>query len=122
MKDARFLFKGHEEDLGKGQISFHYQIRGEKNIYFTEKIYFSPVTSEIPPDILRSILNNLMLILGISYWKTYCPRQIVVEGNFLSKDQADFWNIAYTKGLGEFFYKNNINFIVFFKFQKKKVL
>jgi len=51
-----------------------------------------------------------MLILGISYWKTYCPREIIIESNFLTKKQADFWNIIYTKGLGEFFYKNKIDF------------
>ena len=110
MKDARFLFKGHEEDLGKGQILFYYQIRGDRNIDFTEKIYFPPVTSEIPPNLLKSILDNLMLILGISYWKTYCPKEIVIEENFLTRERASFWNTVYTKGLGEFFYKNKIDF------------
>ena len=122
MKDARFLFKGHEDDLGKGEILFHFAIESEKKtIDFTEKIYFPPVTSEVPHDLLKSILNNLMLILGISYWKTYCPREIVVEGNFLTKEQAEFWNIVYTKGLGEFFYKNKLDFrgLVSFPFVEK---
>jgi len=117
MKDARFLFKGHEDDLGKGEILFHFAIESEKKtIDFTEKIYFPPVTTQIPPALLKSILNNLMLILGISYWKTYCPKEIVIESNFLTKEMANFWNIVYIKGLGEFFYKNKIDFRGLVKF------
>jgi len=111
MKDARFLFKGYGEDLGKGEILFHFALDSEKKIIdFTEKITFPSVASEIPPALLKSTLNNLMLILGISYWKTYCPREIIIESNFLTKEMANFWNTVYTKGLGEFFYKNKINF------------
>lgn len=106
----KFIFSGYSADIEKGEVLFHYQIRGEKNIDFTEKIYFPPVNSKIPPALLKSLVNNLMLILGISYWKTYCPKEIVIEGNFLTKEQANFWNIVYTKGLGEFFYKNKIDF------------
>ena len=111
MKNARFLFKGHEGDLGKGEVLFHFTLESEeKTIDFTEKISFPPVVSEIPQTLLKSILNNLMLILGISYWKTYCPKEIIIESNFLTYEQANFWNTVYTKGLGEFFYKNNIDF------------
>lgn len=110
MQDARFLFKRYDADIEKGEVLFHYQIREIRTIDFTEKIYFPPVASQIPTILLKSILNNLMLILGISYWKTYCPKEIIIEGNFLTKEQAKFWNIVYTKGMGEFFYKNKIDF------------
>jgi UDP-N-acetyl-alpha-D-muramoyl-L-alanyl-L-glutamate epimerase len=106
-----FVFRGHKADLGKGKVDFNYEIKSsEETLSFTEKISFPPVKSEIPQDLLDSILNNLMIILGISYWKLYCPEKIVIENNFLSKKQADFWNTVYTKGLGEFFYKNKIDF------------
>ncbi|OGH24188.1 MAG: hypothetical protein A3B47_04995 [Candidatus Levybacteria bacterium RIFCSPLOWO2_01_FULL_39_24] len=106
----KFVFKGHESNLEKGEIIFSFGFRGEKNIDFAEKISFPPVTNKIPETLLKSLLNNLMLILGISYWKAYCPKEIVVENNFLTHEQAEFWNIVYTKGMGEFFYKNKIDF------------
>jgi len=115
-KSSTFIFKGYNPDLKKGEVLFHFQIKGEKNIDFTERISFPPVTSQIPHALLESILNNLMLILGISYWKLYCPKEIIIENNFLSREQADFWNILYTKGLGEFFYKNKIDFRGLIKF------
>jgi 7-cyano-7-deazaguanine synthase in queuosine biosynthesis len=106
----KFIFKGYEARLEKGEVIFHFGFTGERNIDFTEKISFPPVLNKIPEDLLKSLLNNLMLILGISYWKAYCPEEIVIESNFLSKEQAEFWNVVYIKGLGEFFYKNKIDF------------
>ena len=116
-----FVFRGYEYNLKKGEILFNFALKGEKNIDFTERISFPPVIAEIPQDLLKSILNNLMLILGISYWKTYCPKEIIIENNFLTKEAADFWNTIYTKGLGEFFYKNKLDFrgLIQFPFVEK---
>lgn len=111
-----FTFEGYNLDIKKGQASFNYSIENREKIGFTEKISFPPVTANIPEARLKSILNNLMLILGISYWKLYCPQNIVIKPFSLSKEQAEFWNIVYTKGLGEFFYKNKIDFRGFVSF------
>jgi UDP-N-acetyl-alpha-D-muramoyl-L-alanyl-L-glutamate epimerase len=106
----KFIFNGYDSNIRKGEVIFNFGFRGEKNIDFTEKISFPTVTNKIPENLLKSLLDNLMLILGISYWKLYCPREIVIESNFLTKEQAEFWNTVYTKGMGEFFYKNKIDF------------
>ncbi|MDZ4227686.1 MAG: hypothetical protein U1E54_00410 [Candidatus Levybacteria bacterium] len=110
LENLKFIFKGHESNLEKGEVFFHFGFRGEKNIDFTEKIFFPPVKNKITEALLKSLLDNLMLILGISYWKLYCPKEIVIKNNFLTKEQAEFWNTVYTKGLGEFFYKNKLDF------------
>ncbi len=109
-KSLSFVFNGYESNLEKGEILFYFGLKGEKNVDFTEKISFFPVANKIPQVLLKPLLDNLMLILGISYWKLYCPREIVIENNFLIQEQAQFWNTVYTKGLGEFFYKNKIDF------------
>ena len=115
-KRLAFVFNGYELKLEKGEIFFHFGFTGEKNIDFTERISFPPVNDNIPKALLKSIFDNLMLILGISYWKLYCPKEIVIESNFLTEEQAEFWNTVYTKGLGEFFYKNKIDFRGLVKF------
>ncbi len=119
----KFIFKGHEANFKKGEVIFHFGFRGEKNIDFIEKISFPPVVTQISQALFKSILDNMMLILGISYWKLYCPREIIIEPNFLTKDQAEFWNIVYTKGMGEFYYKNKIDFhgLVKFPFSEKAI-
>jgi len=123
MANSQFIFKGYKAKLEKGEVFFNFEYKGEKNIDFTEKISFPPVTNKIPEALLKSLLNNLMLILGISYWKLYCPKKIIIESNFLTEKQAKFWNTVYTKGMGEFYYKNKIDFrgLVKFPFNEKAV-
>ncbi len=107
-----FTFKSHKINSASSQILFDYNVLlGDKSIDFTEKLTFPNADfSSIPQELLKSLLNNLSLILGISYWKLYCPGEIKIKENFLTKEQAQFWNTVYTKGLGEFFYRNKIDF------------
>ncbi len=107
-----FTFQGHKVDLEAGAASFQYVLdKNREKTQFTEKITFpSVVKNTIPEPLLKAILDTLLLTLGISYWKLYCPSTIVLSSLKISKEQANFWNTVYTKGLGEFFYKNKIDF------------
>ena len=113
-QDSTFLFVGYDLNKERGEVKFHYVIRfTDTTEYFTEKLIFSIKGvnfSKIPRGLLKLLLDNLMLILGISYWKLYCPKKIEIADNWLTKEQAEFWNTVYTKGLGEFFYKNGVDF------------
>lgn len=84
-----------------------------KTYHFSEILSFSAHAidwTHIPDHVLKNTLDNLLLIIGISYWKTYCSTTIQTPTIQLSKKQAEFWNTVYTKGLGEFFYTNAINY------------
>ena len=54
-------------------------------------------------------LLGLHLAAGTSYWKTRIPRELWVEDASISADDAQFWSAVYTQGLGEFFYRNQID-------------
>lgn len=58
----------------------------------------------------EQLLTNLHLALGISYWKAYCPPKATVGSGELTVEQAKFWNMIYREGLGEFYYRNHIDF------------
>lgn len=79
---------------------------------FTEKLElpFAVDKQIVDEKILHEALWGLNMMLGISYYKLYLPQQIEIDGYSLTKSQADFWKDVYTKGLGEFFYKNQIDF------------
>lgn len=121
--DAQFTFSGYEEDLKTGIARFHYVLAVADTSYrFTETLSFPPLDDnkieKIPKHVLRAIFEMLHLALGISYWKVYCPKKIVLTLITFTKEQAAFWDAFYTKGLGEFFYRNSIDFrdIVHFPF------
>lgn len=113
--NSLFTFKGYEAQIDEGVTRFHYQLtRGIATYNFTDTLLFKPPTAsrlkKINTSHLDGILQSLHLILGISYWKLTCSKNIQIETFTLTKSQADFWNTVYTKGLGEFFYKNSIDY------------
>lgn len=111
---ATFRFVGHDLNTAAGTAHFYFEIkRGSKTYRFIETLRFPTkgiAWRTIPPELLTKILDALALALGISYWKLYCPKNIEIAFTSLTKAQAAFWNTVYTKGLGEFYYKNKIDF------------
>lgn len=103
-----FLFDSYSIDATRTVLTFTYQSGGER---FEEKLYLpKPLSESIDSDVLNSLLLGLHLALGISYWKMYCYSRIEIKSGKLNKDQAQFWDLIYTKGLGEFYYRNKIDF------------
>lgn len=94
------------------QIDFDYQINffGKKPLKYTEKIVLpkNPNLKKINPETITQVLQGVHLILGISYYKLYCPEKVEVSYD-LSRGQAEFWNMVYQDGLGELYYKNNLD-------------
>ena len=64
-------------------------------------------------------LQALAVIGGISYYKTYLPREMA--GLSLNPDQANFWKKVYERGLGEFFYQNKIEFPGIINFKSTEI-
>ncbi len=110
-KYKEFLFTGYKFNKKTGELSLRYSLDNEVN--FEEKVFFDVSKVDfnlIDKNLLENAFFNLHLIAGISYYKTYCPPRLVVETGRLSKAQIKFWEKLYTFGLGEFFYKNQIDF------------
>lgn len=122
---STFVFESYDLNPIKKEAVFNYRLFANGKDYpFTETILFpeNRPWEGVPPEALRKTLEALHLIIGISYWKAYCSKNIVIKNFSLTKDQAKFWNVLYTKGLGEFFYKNQIDFrnLINFPFTSSK--
>ncbi|HSA84172.1 MAG TPA: hypothetical protein VLF20_04780 [Patescibacteria group bacterium] len=110
---SRFIFSGHTWNPEKRMASFSYNISYKGEAFdFTETLTFPTDRglSDVPEALFNTILDNLSLVLGISYYKLFLPKEIILENIVLNKEQAEFWNTVYTKGLGEFFYQNQLDF------------
>jgi hypothetical protein len=46
----------------------------------------------------------------ISYWKTACPAEVIIEAGALDEWQIGWWRELWLRGMGEFFYVNQIDF------------
>ncbi|MDD2934969.1 MAG: hypothetical protein PHX25_00665, partial [Candidatus Pacebacteria bacterium] len=106
-KYKEFIFHGFNIDKNNNKIVFYYS--------FDDKIYFNP---EIRVNLskvkntskIASTVFNLGMAELPSFYKAYCPPKITIKAGHLNKDQIKFWKNLYEKGLGEFFYKNKIDF------------
>ena len=123
-KPKSFIFKSYSFDQRTRRVFLRYSF--DNKIEFEEILDFSackPNWDQINKKLLDRALFNLHLAIGIGYYKAYCPKKIEIESGFLTKEQAKFWNKLYERGLGEFFYKNQIDFrnLIKFPYQDKKI-
>ena len=112
-----FNFLGFNYDQKNLKIDFNYEIEFEdrQSLNFTEAIELPKVPRKLNEEELNKFLEPLSLMLGISYYKLYCPSVIKVPFS-LSKEQANFWETVYGKGLGEFLYRNKLDPSIIAKF------
>ncbi|MBO4644227.1 MAG: endonuclease domain-containing protein [Alphaproteobacteria bacterium] len=90
-------------------------------VSFEEKIRFNQAPDAIDPKRRRAIdacLRLLHLAAGVSYYKLYIPDEIRTDCTRLTKKEADFFNLFYTAGLGEFSYRNDVSLHIDFPFSE----
>src|SRR3990172_6983591 len=104
-----FEFVRYQLQPKSRRLDLHYRMHfsGGRRTDFVEKVYFPsvPVTKRVPKESLEQALVAVHLMLGVSYYKLYAPRKVIVHAA-LTAAQAEFWTTVYRKGLGEFFYRN----------------
>ena len=114
-----FYFKSYDFDREKLIASFHYSFDDIEN--FTETIDFSSddfsVKQDISHDFIDELLFHTSIALGISYYKLFPTKNLIVESGYLSETQINFWKKFYKNGLWEFLYQNKIDPNDLFDFQ-----
>jgi len=138
-KAINFEFTSYEFKPENGRVIFNYktEFKDKEPIIWKEELI---LPQNIPAEIIESyknqsnekynqinkILQSLHIILGISYYKFYPVANIsfgpTVRTIGLSKNEAEFWNVVYKKGLGEFIYRNKLDFKKLPKFPYDNVI
>ena len=105
--------------------TLHYSF--DKKVFFTEEIHFASEWFEIRKDMKQEVIENIcfhiLIAFWISYYKLNPTKKIIVESWCLDEKQLIFWRKFYINGLGEFFYKNDIDFteLCFFESSWEKI-
>lgn len=107
MQASVFSYDSFSVDIEGGRILFAYST--DKGHSFTHELSFA-----FPKGTDASALSSAVFTLGMAelahYYKAILAPKIIVRAGALSAEQISFWESFYTKGLGEFFFKNNIDF------------
>jgi hypothetical protein len=102
-----FIFEGYEFHASDKRLDLHYSLDGV--LHFTETYRFNFDFADYQPAAFDRALQSLFFMAGISYYKTYLPSEIVIKGGALDQRGADFFSKTYRRGLGEFWYVNQLD-------------
>ena len=83
-----------------GLTEFNPSIKFSKNIITNQ---------HIDNNLLNYIVFNIGLVEMISFYKTVCSSKITINAGYINSEQINWFKKLIYNGLGEFFYKNNIN-------------
>jgi hypothetical protein len=84
-------------------------------VSFVERFTLPSAPTDPDHPAIQLALRDLHVLAGVSYWKASCPPHIHFDGvPTPDAEAAAFWSEAYTFGLGEFFYRNDIPPVVHF--------
>ena len=107
-----FAFTHRGIDRRRVRLGYALASRSGARVAFEETFdlpeTLGPLAPADHPAVARALLG-LHLAAGASYWKAGIPPELIVEGASLTQDDARFWGDVYTLGMGEFFYRNQID-------------
>jgi hypothetical protein len=92
-------------------VRFHFSI--PPDISFRPEVHFEPVGEDwfaVDDKFLNNAVFHLGLIEALSYWKATASPVIEVHAGALNSAQVQWWEDLLINGMGEFFYRNDIDF------------
>jgi hypothetical protein len=103
-----FFFEDYAFDFSKKKLLLFYSF--DKKLKFTEEIVFDfDFHKNFNRTALEKAFEGIFIMCGISYFKVFLPKKIKFLHQDISPFQKKFFQKVYTQGLGEFFFKNQIN-------------
>lgn len=106
-KYQQFIFKDYSFDKATKTLHLHYSI--DEALNFTETYKFDFEFASYDEQALDRAVQLLFFMAGVSYYKTYLPPEVVVGRGEIDENLAGFLDKTYQRGLGEFFYINNLD-------------
>lgn len=106
LRELHKEFIYHSYNITSDGFSFHFSI---DDFHFYPSWKCEEGLLKNPTPFAQYIIFNIGMAELVSYWKCACPKKVIVKTGMLTKEQCDWWKKLYFNGLGEFFYKNNIN-------------
>lgn len=113
-KHPSFIYRGFKTEKKGNDLLLSFDLELEPNIKFRPTLKFKDLTQEIFEKIdndknTENLFNHLGIAEIPSYWKVACSPEIKIEYP-LAKKQITFWQDLLLKGMGEFYFKNKIDF------------
>lgn len=113
-KHPLFLYENFRYEKKNNSLIIYFLFKIPPDIEFNPRIKIENINNkeflQLDSKVLDNFIFNLGLVEMISYWKASCSPKIEIKAGSLSNKQKIWWESLFIKGLGEFFFKNKINF------------
>lgn len=110
-----FIYNAYNIDVKNNllTITFDFEIKGlekfnPKLIINLDNIKNIDTHIDIEDSIIKNLAFNMGMVEVISYLKSTCSKNLIVNCGYLNPEQINWFKKLYINGLGEFFYNNNI--------------
>ncbi len=104
-KHKKFVYNSYE--IHKDGFSFDFSI-DDYHFYPSWNFDEKYLSGEYDRDFVKYIVFNIGMIELVSYWKCACCPTVEVNCGYLDDEQIQWFKKLYYNGLGEFFYRNEI--------------
>lgn len=106
-KYQQFIFEDYRFDPASHVLELRYSM--DSQLHFTETYRFDFEYVDYDSAALDRAVQTLFFMAGVSYYKTYVPAKIVIKKGELDAYGAAFFGKTYQRGLGEFWFVNNLD-------------
>ncbi|HTH72277.1 MAG TPA: hypothetical protein VL737_02845 [Candidatus Pristimantibacillus sp.] len=106
-KYRTFVFEDYHFDKENGVLNLHYGM--DDALRFREIYRFDFDYADYDEAALDRAFQALFFMAGVSYYKMYVPPEIVIKKGELDPEMAAFFSKTYQRGLGEFWYLNQMD-------------
>src|SRR5215510_7384487 len=115
LREKYAIFRYERSQIEKTSLGvtarFHFSI--PPGIAFNPEVHFEPVSdgwTSVSEEFLNTAAFHVGLIEAFSYWKATASPTIEVAAGPMSGDQILWWKDLLIHGMGEYFYRNDIDF------------
>lgn len=111
IKKNTFIYQSYSYKVTPQKIVADFYYSAQENNFHHQISYHFPHVFKKPPQVdLNTLIFHLGLVEIPTYWKAHALPYIDIECGHLTPSQKKFWHKLFIKGMGEFFYKNKIDF------------
>ena len=110
----KFIYESYSWKIINDNLEIVFLFKIEPDITFSPTLVIKNVPQEMADKLGDEKINSYVFNIGLSemysYWKCTASQSIDIQAGKLDQDQIEWWHKLLIKGMGEFFFVNNIDF------------
>lgn len=113
-KHPEFCYQSANWQIIDGELHLFWLFQTSPNLEFKPQMAMPLPVDFALDEAKKAVIDNLVFQIGLvemlSYWKATTSPQIIIRAGSLTPDQINWWHKLLIKGLGEYFFTNQIDF------------